>query len=394
MPEIHFPDHFRFGTSTSAVQIETAHSHDWEGLVARDNEVFGRTTDHEILWSGDLDIIAGLAPAYRMSLMWSKLQPGPFQPLDPDGCRYYHAILQGLRDRGVEIMMVIHHFSNPKWFAECGGWAARDASKIWMDYVRKLVEEFGMYTRLWNTFNEPNLYVNLAYLAGLFPPRRTNFVLAWRALSNMRDAHIQAYEYLHTAQSDCRVGISHNAAVLEPENFMGHLPAALADWWYMKFIPDCFKQCDFFGMSYYARIGFDPFPVTWLDSPEKIRATGKVHDDMWEYHPQGLLKCLRRFHNRYGKPIIITENGVCTNDDAFRIKAISDYAVIVHQAIQEGIDVRAYYHWTAWDNFEWHLGPSYRFGLYGYDKHTRQRVRRASADHYAALAFSRSLTIN
>ena len=394
MPEIRFPDYFRFGTSTSAVQIETAHGHDWEGFIARDQARFQRTTDHELLWKSDLDIIASLAPAYRMSLMWSKLQQSAFQPLDSGACRHYHGLLQGLRNKNVEIMMVIHHFSNPNWFAERGGWTARDSAVVWMDYVKRLVDEFGCYTRLWNTFNEPNLYVSMAYLAGQFPPQRTSLRLMWKALGNIRDAHTQAYNYLHQIQPDCRVGISHNAAVLEPENLFGRLPAALADWWYMKFLPDCFQLSDFFGMSYYARIGFDPFPITWLDSPQKIRSSGKAHDDMWEYHPDGLLACLRRFHLQYRKPIMITENGVCTNNDEFRIQAITDYALIIHRAIEEGIDVRAYYHWSAWDNFEWHLGPSYRFGLYGYDPNSQVRIRKASADHYAKLAYTHSLQIS
>jgi beta-glucosidase len=147
-------------------------------------------------------------------------------------------------------------------------------------------------------------------------------------------------------------------------------------------------------MSYYARIGHDPFPVTNLLTPEKIRRSGKAHDDMWEYYPQGLKECMRRYWNQYKKPIIITENGICTSDDTKRVAAIHDYIKIVHEAIQEGIDVRGYYHWSAWDNFEWSLGPTYKFGLYECDIKTKERIKKPSADVFSQLAFTKQLTFD
>lgn len=144
-------------------------------------------------------------------------------------------------------------------------------------------------------------------------------------------------------------------------------------------------------MSYYARISHDPFPITYLLTPEKIKALGKQHDDMWEYYPQGIKQCIQRYWNQYKKPIIITENGICTNDDNKRLGAIRDYLTLIHEAIQEGVDVRGYYYWSTWDNFEWSLGPTYRFGLYGCDLESKERVRKPSADLYSKIAFSRQL---
>jgi len=388
---IKFPDHFRFGTSTSAVQVETADGHDWMGYESRDKTLFHRTTDHELRWEEDVDIITALAPAYRMSLMWSRLQRAPMAPLDEESCRFYHKLLERLRSKGVDIMLVIHHFSNPVWFNDANGWAGPNAVKWWLDYVAKLVKEFGAYVTSWNTFNEPNLYLSLGSLAGIFPPRRRNLLHAWRVLGNLGPAHAQAYSLIHAQYPAATVGISHNAAVFSADNLLGRLPAAVSDWWYMRFVPDWFEKCDFFGLSYYARIGFNPGPVTELETPGRLRKAGKLHDDMWEYYPEGLLECIRRYHTRYGKPIVVTENGVCTNNDEFRIRAIREYLRYVHQALSEGIDVRAYYHWSAWDNFEWHLGPSYRFGLYSCDAETMNRTKKPSADFYSRIAYSRSL---
>jgi beta-glucosidase len=108
---------------------------------------------------------------------------------------------------------------------------------------------------------------------------------------------------------------------------------------------------------------------------------------MWEYHPEGLRTCLDRYWNKYHKPIIITESGVCDEGDLLRQVAIVDYAKIIHRALQDGIDIRGYFWWSAWDNFEWHLGPTKRFGLYGCDLETKDRHKRASAEIFRKLAY-------
>ncbi len=388
---LEFPDRFRFGTSTSAVQIETAVDHDWQGFIARDNSIFTRTTDHELRWEKDVEIISSLAPNYRMSFMWSQLQRTPFASFDQEAVNHYRNLLIRLKEQGVDIMLVLHHFANPKWFSELGGWANKQSVDWWLDYVKKVIHEFGEFVSLWNTFNEPNLYISLSSLAGYFPPQKVNPIYAWRVLNNISRAHKRAYEILHILSPGKPVGISHNASILEADNLMGVLPAKITDWWYMDFIPGWFEQCDFFGLSYYSRIGFDPLPVTFLNTPEKLIKKSKPHDDMWEYYPEGLGICIDRYWKRLRKPIIITENGMSTHDDNQRIKSIYDYMNIIHDRIAKGVDLRGYYHWSTWDNFEWNLGPSYRFGLYGCDTLTKERFKRPSADIYSGLAYSNKL---
>ncbi len=390
---LNFPSHFRFGTSTSAVQIETAVDHDWQGFISRDNSIFTRTTDHELHWGKDVEIISSLAPNYRMSFMWSRLQRAPFASLDDDAVNYYRNLLIRLKEKGVDIMLVLHHFANPVWFSQEGGWANKQSVNWWLDYVKKVIHEFSEFVTLWNTFNEPNLYISLSSLAGLFPPQKTNPIYAWRVLNNISLAHQRAYEMLNTLSPGKPVGISHNASILEGDNLLGILPSKITDWWYMHFIPGWFESCDFFGLSYYSRIGYDPMPVTFLNTPEKIIKKSKPHDDMWEYYPEGLGICIDRYWKRFRKPIIITENGISTNDDNQRIKSIHDYLSIIHDRIEKGIDIRGYYHWSTWDNFEWNLGPSYCFGLYACDPKTKERIKRPSADVYSLLSHSKQLVI-
>ncbi|MGC3946596.1 MAG: family 1 glycosylhydrolase [Chryseolinea sp.] len=390
---ITFPDHFIFGTSTAAPQIETAFEHDWQGFKARDNFVFDRTTDHEKHLKEDADLIASLAPGYRMSLQWSKLQREPNGSFHRESVETYHTFIRDLRSRGVSIMMVLHHFTNPLWFSRAGGWEKTENVSLWVDYARKVVDEFGPYVSSWNTFNEPNVYASYGWITGFFPPFKISPFLAGKVVKNMSQAHNQVYEYIKSKYPDTSVGISHNATLFHAENILGWFPARLADWWFMDYVPSHFTNVDFFGMSYYGRIPHDPMPITYLDTPRKMKDLGRRHDDIWEYHPEGMRTCLDRYWNLYKKPIIITENGVCDESDFLRMQAIQDYAAIVHKAIADGIDIRGYYFWSTWDNFEWHLGPSMRFGLYECDPKTMRRTPRPSARLYSSLAHSKKILL-
>ena len=383
-----FPDDFIFGTSTAAAQIETAFEHDWQGVEARDGARFERTTDHELRFQEDAALIASLAPGYRMGLSWSRLQRGPLQDLDPTAVAQYRQFLADLQRRGVKVMMVLHHFTNPTWFANMGGWEKRSNIPYWIDFGKKVVDAFGGYVTQWNTFNEPNVYASYGWLTGFFPPFSINPVKAFSVIRNLGLAHEKMYKEIKRSFPDHPVGISHNAVVFGAENVLGRLPSRIADWWFMEYIPCFFETADFFGMSYYARVSHDPLPITFLDTPHKINRYNMQHDDIWEYHPEGLRTCLDRYWNKYRKPIIITENGVCDSTDMLRQRAIIDYARIVHQAIADGIDIRGYYWWSTWDNFEWHLGPSRQFGLYSCDNITKNRAPKPSAEIYASLAYN------
>lgn len=391
MANIRFPDSFAFGTSTSASQIETPFEHDWINVRARDGHVLDRTTDHELRTEEDIQIIASLAPNYRMGLMWSKLQREPFGKFDEETRQHYHKLMSGLKAKDVNIMLVIHHFANPIWFAKDGGWENKFNIDAWLDFAKKVIDEFGHYATSWNTFNEPNLYTSMGWVEAEFPPYRKNIFAARRVIRNIASAHEQIYPYIKQKFPKHPVGISYNCTLFTAENIFGYLPAWFADLCYMKFPSGLFKSLDFFGMSYYAKIAFDPFPITNILSPEKITRLKKPHDDMWEYYPQGLRICMERFWKKFRKPIIITENGICTGDDQKRIKALGEYLTIVNKAIEDGIDVQAYYHWSTWDNFEWSLGPSYHFGLYGVDVITKDRFKKPSADVYSKIAYENKL---
>ncbi|MHB1276373.1 MAG: family 1 glycosylhydrolase, partial [Candidatus Humimicrobiaceae bacterium] len=120
---------------------------------------------------------------------------------------------------------------------------------------------------------------------------------------------------------------------------------------------------------------------------------GLEHDDLWEIYPEGIYKNLKYFHEKYKKPLIITENGSCTNDDNLRKKVLHKHLRYVLKAIDEGIPVKGYFHWSTFDNFELATGPSRRFGLVAIDfKDPRlERKIKGSGEYYHQIATSKSL---
>ncbi|MCS6933679.1 MAG: family 1 glycosylhydrolase [Chitinophagales bacterium] len=394
MTELHFPADFVFGTSTAAAQIETAFEHEWVNFTSKDGHIFNRTCDHELHREEDADIIAYCAPYYRMGFLWSKLQRAPLAPLHEETANEYERFLELLSAKGVQIMLVLHHFHNPNWFLAKGGWEKEENVALWVDFARKVSQRFGKYVRFWNTFNEPNVYASNGWITGLFPPQQRSIRRAFRVIRNLGKAHHLAYTELKNEHPHIPVGISHNAVIFSAENLAGLLPARISDWWFMDF---CLQQfagaLDFFGMSYYAKISHDPHPITYIDTPDKIKKLNKPHDDMWEYYPQGMAECIHRYWKKYRLPIIITESGVCTSDDNFRISAMKEYLRIVHACMQSGVDIRGYFWWSTFDNFEWNLGPTYRFGLYETDIETKERRKRPSADVYRQVAYGKTIRL-
>lgn len=388
-----FPDHFLWGTSTAAAQVETAGDHPWRGILALDGHVFERTTDHELRREEDAKIIARFGSIYRCGVDWSRLQPEPFAKFDKEVVAEYEHFFEDLRVRGVGLMFVLHHFAHPNWFEQKGAWANEDNIPFFLDFTRQCIKYFGKYVKVWNTFNEPNVYAMNAYILGNFPPRKKGkYLIANKVLDNMGKAHDIAIMMLRD-KTDAPVGISLNTACFEGRGVLGKLVATFVRWWFMTRAARPFERCDFWGLSYYAYVIFDPFPIDSITRKKDLVKRAIPHDKMWGYRPEGLGEVLHRFHKKYSKPIIITENGICTDDPQQRIAGIKDYLKVCHKAIEDGVDLKGYMHWSTWDNFEWHLGPSFRFGLARVDFDTMDREVSAAGDFYETITQQNGLEI-
>ena len=388
-----FPDHFMWGSSTAAAQVETAGEHPWRGLRSMDGFIFERTTDHELRREEDAKIIAKFGSIYRCGVDWSRLQPEPFAKFDKSVVEEYRQFFDDLRSRGVGLMFVLHHFAHPNWFEQKGAWTEEDNIPFFLDFVRQCIKHFGEYVKAWNTFNEPNVYAMNAYILGNFPPRKKGkYLTANKVLDNMGKAHDIAVTMLHD-KTDAPVGISLNTACFEGHGILGKMVAAFVRWWFMIRAARPFERCDFWGISYYAYMIFDPFPMDAISRKKDLEKLGIPHDKMWGYRPEGLGEQIRRMHKKYAKPIIITENGICTDNMQQRIEGIKDYLDVCHKAIQDGVDLQGYIHWSTWDNFEWHLGPSFRFGLVRVNFETMDREMTQAGEFYEKVVRDNGLEI-
>lgn len=396
MDSINFPEGFLFGTSTSAFQIEGAGQTEWKDFTGTDGTRLDNGIDHYRKYKQDLKYILHLGNAYRFSMDWSKLQKSPFGSLDSKAASHYKEIFASLKEKDKKTMLVLNHFSNPLWLVKKGGWTNRESVDIYFDYVKKILQKFSYYIDYINTFNEPNAYAIMAYILKEFPPQKFNPYLRNKVLRNMHKAHVLAYDYIKENYPHIEVGISHACMFTQTlgkksmwQNFLKwFLDHYMFEHVHEHFVSD--GKVDFIGFSYYGRILVSRFLImAYQERGRKaLDKLGLEYDDMWENYPMGIYNLIKRFYHKYKKPIIITENGTCTGNDKLRVKNIYNHLYYIMKALQEGIDVRGYFHWSTFDNYELNYGPSRRFGLVSVDYNSPDLKRKIkkSGEYYHKIS--------
>ncbi len=204
----HFPNGFLWGTATAAHQVEGGNTNNnwfkWEqeGHTAHQS---GKASDWwGGRWQEDFDNAAqGGQNAHRLSVEWSCIQPTPDR-WDEHALEQYRIMMRGMRDRGITPMVTLHHFTDPLWLVELGGWETAAVVPLFEKFAGKVVEALKEYCTLWITINEPNVYALEGYLRGNFPPGKSDLKLSLVVQSNMVRAHAAAYRLIHTLQPEAR----------------------------------------------------------------------------------------------------------------------------------------------------------------------------------------------
>ena len=401
MDSFNFPKNFLLGTATSAFQIEGAGETEWKNFTGADGTKLDAAIDHYSKYKEDLRYILYLGNAYRFSMDWSRLQKEAFGPLDNEAAAHYKEIFEALRKENKKTMLVLNHFSNPLWLTGIGGWTVRQSVEIYFDYVKKVLGMFSDYIDYINTFNEPGAYATMAYFLKEFPPKRFNPLLRNKVLKNICKAHRTVYDYVKEKYPHINVGISHANMFLQPlrknslwQNFLKWL----MDYLMFEHVHEMFAKdgkVDYIGFSYYGRILISKFMVIAYEERGRklLESMGLKHDDMWEIYPPGIYELIKKFHNKYRKPIIITENGTCTNNDDLRVESIYGHLYQIKKAIDEGMDVRGYFHWSTFDNYELAHGFTRRFGLVSVDYNSPglERKIKRSGEYYHRISSSNQL---
>lgn len=386
---IKFPDNFFWGTVTSAHQIEGNNTkNDWweaeqKGLVPHKS---GKACDSYNRYGEDFDLAKAIANnAHRFSIEWSRVEPeeGKFSE---EVIEHYRKVLQALRARGIEPFVTLHHFMNPFWFVKIGGWANKKALEYFEWYVEKIAVELGDLVAYWITINEPMIVLSHGYLKGGWPPfHKNDFLGFFQSLRNMAEAHTGVYTSLHSMASNNspQVGIAHSVNYFEAESGLlqpvNRLSAGfmrlLKNEWFLNKIK---SHQDFIGLNYYNHYKISVLRGQYQDGKERS-------DFGWEIYPEGIYHVAREIYQKYKKPIFITENGISDADDDQRPEFIENHLKWLHQAIQEGADVRGYFYWSLLDNFEWAEGFTQRFGLAEVDFNTFERKMRPSGKLYGKI---------
>jgi beta-glucosidase len=403
-----FPPGFLWGAATSSHQVEGDNRwNDWweaeqsgrlphrSGAACRHYHFFERDFDLARAWGHN---------AHRFSIEWSRIEPSKGH-WNADAIAHYRQVIQALRERGLEPVVTLHHFTNPAWFARTGGWLRRDSPMLFARYADYIVNQLGGEVRYWLTINEPTIYVIQGYINGEWPPcLKSAWIKAAIAFRNLSRAHIAAYRALHRNRPDVLVSFAHNAPLIvacNPSRKRDRMAAALRDFLlnhsffyligamprHLKRTP---KNLDLIGLNYYTRTivrsaggGIRAFFGRVCRLPHHSNR-GPISTTGWEVYPPGLTLVLEKF-SKLGIPILVTENGVATDDEALRRTFILQHLRSLSEALEGGVDVIGYLYWALMDNFEWTLGTAARFGLAAVDFTTQQRLPRPCVEDFGRV---------
>jgi len=414
-----FPKGFLFGCATAAHQVEGGNRNDWWRWERTPGHIKdGSTADvacgHWERYREDLRELAAYGQnAHRFSVEWSRVEPreGEF---DSQALEHYADVVRACRENGMEPLVTLHHFTFPLWLADAGGARAPQAPARFARFAARCAEAFGAEVRWWITVNEPVVLATIGHLRGEWPPGERSLLHSFAALRGLTRMHAAATSALRTVAArngwEARVSVAHHVRGLLPANPRSRLDraaAALPDHvfnrWFLRAcrsgrllppvgagqrVAGLRGSLDWLGLNYYCDdvLAFDARRPGELFARQGPAPDLPLSSFGWAIEPDGLRRALHMVSRETGGlPIVITENGVADQRDELRPRYLVEHLAAVHRAIAEGVDVRGYTHWTAWDNFEWAEGCSQRFGLFAVDPVTLERCPKPSAAVYAEI---------
>ncbi len=403
---LQFPKNFIWGAATSSYQVEGNNTNAdwWPWEIATNHERSGEACRHYEFYEQDFDLAKSLHHnAHRLSIEWSRIEPveGQFSQKELD---HYIAVILALRARGIEPLVTLHHFTNPIWFSQKGGWTRKENISAFLRYADFVVQGLAKHVHYWMTINEPTVYFSHSFLWGVWPPQEKSVGKSLAVFDNLAQAHIATYRAIHAIYQKSNlpapeVSIAqHLQAFVACDNtFRNRFAAGFREKWYnFLFIDKVFDAgtLDFLGVNFYSRQQVDLKGWGFKNLTTDVCTSG--HDPVkknslgWDIYPQGLHKILLKV-KKYNLPVIITENGICTLDDDLRWEYIVAHLKVLHLALSQGVDIRGYLYWSLLDNFEWAQGFGPRFGLIHVDYQTFKRTVKDSAQKLAKVYQAGSL---
>ena len=396
--DFRFPKGFLWGTATAGHQIEGNNTNanrykDEQERPVDPNGILvpsGMACNHYNMVEEDTALLQSLEiPAYRMSIEWSRIEPTEGQ-FDDDAIRHYINEMTLLKGKGIKVFVTLHHFTHPIWFDELGGFEKLDNRKYFERFLEKVVPLYAPFVDNWNVFNEFNIYDDRMA------------VIRYHALGY----------HIIKKYTKAPVSTAHAMVMAEPKRYYDKFDRVMAD------LRDCRENefffhairtgevvvpqsgscidadikgtCDYWAINIYTRSMVDARVKSGSGTRYAHKYLPLIDMKFYldELQPEVIVHQLARLVD---KPVIITENGVATPNDDWRIVYLTLYLSALHDALQMGIDVQGYLYWSFMDNYEWY---SYlpKFGLVDVDFNTFARTPKQSAYFYRDLIRNNGFT--
>lgn len=430
----HFGSDFVWGVSTASYQIEGGANEDGRGRSIWDefSHTAGRTLngdtgdvacDHFHRYREDVALMADLGlDAYRFSIAWPRIQPDGVA-VEPRGLDFYDRLVDTLLEHGIEPSATLFHWDSPLALEADGGWQNRAITDRFAEYARIVGERLSDRVTRWFTLNETVVFTLLGHGIGIHAPGKELGFDAMQVAWHQLLAHGKAVQALRSTGAT-RVGPANNHTQVRPiDDSQETLDAAhlfdlvynrafldpiLLGTWPLAGIVDPVAQdgdletigqpIDFLGVNSYNPQYIAAAPAGSAIPFDQVTPEGMEYNDFgWPIIPDGFTQMLTGLRETYGDalpPILITENGGAFNEapdadghvhDQRRIDYTAAHLTALKDAIDAGVDVRGYFHWSFMDNFEWAEGYSQRFGLTWVDYATQQRLPKDSFHWYRDL---------
>jgi beta-glucosidase len=440
-PQYKFPEGFIWGAIASAYQIEGAWNEDGKGESIWDrfsrlpdrvlNGDTGETAaDHYHRMPEDVQLMKDMGlDSYSFTISWPRVLPLGTGSENQAGWDFYSRLVDNLLEAGIRPKATLYHWDLPSALQDKGGWINRDIIAWFGNYAQKAYQKLADRVDLWATHNEPWVAAFLGHGAGLHAPGYCDASKAYQAAHHLMMAHGQAVNIFRSEGHQGKIGLILNLNHIIPGSareedqlaarrvydethslfldpiFHGRYPHQLLQW-LGPTAPrieegdlEILKgSLDYLGINHYNsdKVYYDHFG-SWLKARlEPYSAPGWGLTQMgWGINPAGLKEEVLNVHQNYNQPeIFLTENGCAAADipddngfvnDLERIRFLRAHIIALHQAMQEGADVRGYYVWSILDNFEWERGYSKKFGLIRVDPSTLNRIPKRSAAWYRGI---------
>lgn len=434
-----FPKDFLFGCASSACQIESGcheggkgedvHEH-YAPLMPEkygDNTDPDRSADFYHKYPEDIKLMQELGlNAFRFSISWSRIYPNGPEEVCRAGIDYYSDMIDKFKAAGITTFFDLWHCDLPYWVIEKGGLLVPEFIDWFAAYAKTCFEAFGDRVDYWSTVNEPDVNVKFAHLTAFTAPFIKDADLAYKACHNMILAHYEAVRIYKSMGLKGKIGsvtyvVPYYAASSDPKDLAaaerhqaehsgmwldpmlkGHYPENLMNWpWFAEKLPEGaneqlaekFVEADFIGLNYYGYNVVEHVEDGKLCTG--IAENAEIKKDAYGFtiKPQGLFDIALYLNKTYpGKDIFITENGISRQktgdyeaelEDDYRIAFMREHLCVASRAVNAGIPIKGYFHWTFLDTNEIYAGGyKYIFGLVQVRYETLERFPRKSFKYY------------